>query len=125
MGTSGNDVRIFSNAWIADFPAPGGFIDVQIPCGAPANFAELCDRSLDRQIAVAQALQTCGHPSTSSNGSDGFAIAHSSPDADQTERRAGIPNSSMMASTRSPMSSLIGRTCSTGRSLGSPTSQSR
>jgi hypothetical protein len=45
--------------------------------------------------------------------------------ADQAKGRAGIPSSSMMARTRSPMSSLIGRTCWTGRSLGSPTSQSR
>jgi peptide/nickel transport system substrate-binding protein len=53
----GSDPPLYSSGWAADFPAPGGFIDVQFRCGVPGNIAQLCDPELDREIDEAQALQ--------------------------------------------------------------------
>jgi peptide/nickel transport system substrate-binding protein len=49
--------QLFGSGWAADFPSPGGFIDVQFRCGAPGNSAGLCDDSFDRAIDRAQELQ--------------------------------------------------------------------
>jgi peptide/nickel transport system substrate-binding protein len=45
------------NGWVADYPAPSGFIGPQLTCSAPENYARFCDRSLDTAIRRAGALQ--------------------------------------------------------------------
>ena len=53
----GNRSQVFTNGWISDFPAPGGFIEPLFRCAAPANGFGLCDPTLDRAIDRAYALQ--------------------------------------------------------------------
>jgi YVTN family beta-propeller protein len=55
--TPGSGKALFSSGWAADFPAAGGFIDVQFRCGSPGNSAGLCEATYDRAIDRAEALQ--------------------------------------------------------------------
>jgi YVTN family beta-propeller protein len=49
-------VDVYQLAWQADYPGPGGFIDVQFRCGIAGNSVGFCDRRFDRRVAAAQRL---------------------------------------------------------------------
>jgi YVTN family beta-propeller protein len=49
--------QAYLSGWVADYPAAGGFIDIQFRCQSPQNASGLCSKSLDDQIEEAQRLQ--------------------------------------------------------------------
>jgi len=53
-----NGTEMYMSAWFADYPEPGGFIDVQFRCGAASNNEGFCDRSFDDAIVEAHRLES-------------------------------------------------------------------
>jgi peptide/nickel transport system substrate-binding protein len=44
-------------SWFADFPAASNYIGFLFACHGPGNLSGFCDRSIDRRISRARALQ--------------------------------------------------------------------
>jgi peptide/nickel transport system substrate-binding protein len=53
-----NSIEMYMSAWFADYPEPGGFIDVQFRCAAASNNEGFCERSFDNAIAEAHRLES-------------------------------------------------------------------
>jgi YVTN family beta-propeller protein len=57
-GPEKNRLQAGPVSWFADFPAASNYIATFFSCSSPANFSAFCDRSIERQIRRARALQT-------------------------------------------------------------------
>jgi len=66
--------QVYLSGWFADYPAAGGFIDLQFRCGSPQNASGLCNAQIDARIEHAQRLQSSDPAAT--NGA-WIAIEHS------------------------------------------------
>ena len=53
-----DSVQAGVTSWFADFPAASNYIGFFFSCSGPGNFSGFCDRSIDRRIRQARALQT-------------------------------------------------------------------
>jgi YVTN family beta-propeller protein len=57
-GPKKNRLQAGPVSWFADFPAASNYIETFFSCTSPSNFSGFCDRSIERQIRRAHALQT-------------------------------------------------------------------
>jgi YVTN family beta-propeller protein len=53
------------NGWIADYPAPSGFITPLVECGGESNLSHFCDREIDRLARRAAELATTDQQASS------------------------------------------------------------
>ncbi len=44
--------------WLQDYPSAGNFFEPQVTCGSKNNYAQFCNRRIDREIADASSLQS-------------------------------------------------------------------
>jgi peptide/nickel transport system substrate-binding protein len=60
LGKAGNSVQAGFNSWVADYPSAAGFVRPVLSCAAiieGANFSRFCDRTVEREVDRALALQ--------------------------------------------------------------------
>jgi YVTN family beta-propeller protein len=61
LGKAGDSVQAGFNSWVVDYPSGAGFILPLLSCAAVtdgANFSRFCDRTVEREVDRALALQT-------------------------------------------------------------------
>ncbi len=63
-------IEIYASGWFADYPGPGGFIDVQFRCVAASNNEGFCDRSFDDAVAEAHRLEPTDRTSANAAWAD-------------------------------------------------------